>query len=182
MVKTYSLAFAVVLTLAGCATGRQQHLRADVVMEARSQSSVSGTVGLAERHDRVLVHVDLSGLAPNSEHGFHIHDKGDCSAADASSAGGHFNPDQSSHGAATGSAHHAGDLPSLVADATGHVNADFVLENVTLGDGPRSIVGRALIVHRDRDDFVTQPSGNSGARIACGVISLSTANQKHGSR
>jgi superoxide dismutase, Cu-Zn family len=132
-------------------------------------NTVQGTVGFHQMGDQLMVHARLSGLAPGSEHGFHIHEKGDCSAADGSSAGGHFNPDGKPHGA-QGADHHAGDMPSLVADANGQVDAHFVLVGPTVSAGPASVVGRGLIVHAQADDYTTQPTGNSGARQACGVI------------
>ena len=165
---TSSIAAATLLT--ACTAMAPASLKAGAVLEARSGSSVSGKVDLTESGGRIRAHVELSGLPPNSEHGFHVHEKGDCSAADASSAGGHFNPGGAAHGRAGTTPHHAGDLPSLTADAGGHVRVDVVLEGVTLAAGPTSIVGRALVVHRDRDDFVSQPAGNAGPRIACGVI------------
>ncbi|HCN90636.1 MAG TPA: superoxide dismutase [Oxalobacteraceae bacterium] len=96
--------------------------------------------------------------------------QGDCSALDGTSAGGHFNPSGKQHGHVGAPEHHAGDMPSLKADANGHVGAIFELSGPTVAAGPNSVVGRGLIVHRDPDDFKTQPTGNSGARIACGVI------------
>jgi len=166
------LAIPLVLGLGGCTGMRGSGPTAVAVMEARSGSAVSGTVTFRQAGDVVRAHVVLSGFAPGSEHGFHVHDKGDCSAPDAASAGGHFNPDGSAHGRAGGPVHHAGDLPSLVADAHGEVKADLALSGVTLEAGPHSIVGRALIVHRDADDYTSQPSGNSGPRFACAVIRL----------
>jgi Cu-Zn family superoxide dismutase len=132
-------------------------------------STVQGTVGFHETDGHLMVHAQLSGLAPGSEHGFHIHEKGDCSAPDGTSAGGHFNPDGKPHGA-QGGEHHAGDMPSLVADANGKVDAHFMLMGPTVSAGPASIIGRGLIVHAKADDYMTQPTGNSGARLACGVI------------
>jgi superoxide dismutase, Cu-Zn family len=158
------------VAVTGCAVFQAQKAAATATVVARSGSAVSGTVSLQQVEGGVRMHVELVGLAPNSEHGFHVHEKGDCSAADATSAGGHFNPDQSPHGSAGSAAHHAGDLPSLTADATGKIRGDLLVQGVTLDSGPRSIVGRSVIVHRDRDDFVTQPSGNAGARVGCGVI------------
>ena len=165
---TLSIAAAL---LAGCAAMAPAPLKARAVLEARSGSSVTGRVELTESGGRVRAHVELAGLPPNSEHGFHVHEKGDCSAADGASAGGHFNPSGVAHGRAGVAPHHAGDLPSLTADAHGSVRADLLLEGVTLAGGPASIAGRSLVVHGDRDDYVTQPSGKSGPRIACGVIS-----------
>jgi Cu-Zn family superoxide dismutase len=157
---------------AGCAGMHSKPVTATAVIEARSGSTAVGSATLRESkdHERVLLHVELRGLAPNSVHGLHIHDKGDCSAPDASSAGPHFNPTGTTHGSLDSLVHHAGDLPSVQADGTGNVKADFIVRDVTLSPGATSIVGRSLVVHRDRDDFMTQPAGNSGPRIACGVI------------
>ena len=166
------LTVAVTTLLGACANrpAAPAPLKATAVLESRSGSNVTGRVELTEKAGQVRAHVELAGLAPNSEHGFHIHDKGDCSAADASSAGGHYNPAGASHGRAGIPPHHAGDLPSLTADASGNVGADVLVDGVTLAPGPTSIVGRSLVVHRDRDDFATQPAGNAGPRLACGVI------------
>jgi Cu-Zn family superoxide dismutase len=164
-----TLVAAVVTT--GCAAmPAGGGLRAEATMEARSNSVTSGTVVFRERGDAVLARVQLRGLAPNSEHGFHVHDKGDCSAPDAMSAGPHFNPGGHPHGRPGSGAHHAGDLQNLKADGSGNVDVEVTLAGLTLAPGPNSIVGRSLVVHRDPDDFATQPAGNSGPRIACGVI------------
>jgi Cu-Zn family superoxide dismutase len=100
----------------------------------------------------------------------HIHEAGDCSSGDGMSAKGHFNPHGKSHGAHTGAERHAGDLPSLKANKAGRANVQVELDAITLTPGPGNIIGRGLIVHADPDDFKTQPTGNAGARIACGVI------------
>lgn len=155
--------------LAGCAT-LPAAPGAGATLESRSGSSVTGTVTFREQAGGVRAHVELHGLAPGSEHGFHIHDKGDCSAPDAMSAGGHFNPGGTSHGQAGSGVHHAGDAPSVLADAHGDVKADLTIDGVTLAAGPTSIVGHAVIVHRDRDDYTSQPAGNAGPRVACGVV------------
>ncbi len=100
-----------------------------------------------------------------------MHEKGDCSAVDASSAGGHFNPAAQPHGRAGGGAHHAGDMDNLQANAEGVVHVDVRLRGVTLGGGAANdIAGRALVVHANADDYHSQPAGNAGARVACGVI------------
>jgi Cu-Zn family superoxide dismutase len=145
--------------------------RAAANVAPASGSLVSGRLALAPMGEGVHISGDIGGLAPNSVHGFHIHETGDCSAADASSAGGHYNPAGMAHGRATDATHHAGDIDNLVADANGvaHVNAHVA--GVALGGDPqRDILGRALVVHAAADDYRTQPSGASGARIACGVI------------
>jgi len=122
-----------------------------------------------ETDGHLMVHARISGLKPNGEHGFHVHETGSCASPDGSSAGGHFNPDGKPHGPQS-AAHHAGDLPALKADANGVVDQKFMLMGPTVADGPASLVGRAVIVHTQADDYATQPTGNSGARIACGVI------------
>jgi Cu-Zn family superoxide dismutase len=129
---------------------------------------VQGNVSFVQEAVGVRIVADITGLKPGA-HGFHIHEKGDCSAPDASSAGGHFNPGKQVHGKAGEGAHHAGDLPSLDADATGNARLDVVLKSLSLS-GEHSIIGRGLIVHADPDDFKTQPTGNAGGRVACGVI------------
>jgi superoxide dismutase, Cu-Zn family len=147
--------------------------RAVVHLTAASGSLVSGTLQLAGNARGVRISGVVGGLAPGSSHGFHVHETGNCSAADAASAGGHFNPDASVHGRAGSRHHHAGDIDNLVAGWDGIAHVDLQLAGVTLGDGGRDdIAGRAFVVHAAPDDYRTQPSGNSGARIACGVIAL----------
>jgi Cu-Zn family superoxide dismutase len=128
-----------------------------------SGSAVSGTVRVTTIPGGVHLDAQVTGLAPGV-HGFHVHDAGDCSAPDASSAKGHFNPGAKPHGS------HAGDLPDLTADATGTARLATDVAGLELGDGPTSIANRAFVVHADPDDHVSQPAGNSGKRIACGVI------------
>jgi Cu-Zn family superoxide dismutase len=132
-------------------------------------SSVRGLIVFHEMDGHLLVHAQLSGLNPGAEQGFHVHEVGSCASTDGSSAGGHFNPDGQPHGPQA-AAHHAGDLPALKADASGRVDQKFTLTGPTLADGPKSLVGRSVIVHAQPDDYTTQPTGNSGARLACGVI------------
>ena len=131
-------------------------------------SGVSGIVVFSGGGSSVDVHVTASGLMPGSIHGFHVHDLGNCASADFQSAGDHFNPTHKPHGAQD-KPHHAGDMPSLIADPTGKIDARFTLEGVTLG-GTDGFVGHSVILHATADNFDAQPSGNSGARIACGVI------------
>jgi len=135
-----------------------------------SGSLVSGSLSLVALHGGVRIAGELGGLSPGS-HGFHIHEAGDCSAADAASAGGHFNPTGSAHGRAGTAAHHAGDIDNIVADASGVAHVDVQLRGVSLGgNAGTDIVGRALVVHAAPDDYQSQPAGNSGTRIGCGVI------------
>ena len=131
---------------------------------------VSGTVSFVQRGDNVLVEARVTGLSPGL-HGFHIHEKGDCTAADASSAGGHFNPHKAPHGGPEAAQHHAGDLGNLTADSGGIAVYKAEVTRISLGTGEDSIIGRAVIVHANPDDLRTQPAGNAGARLACGLIS-----------
>jgi superoxide dismutase, Cu-Zn family len=143
---------------------------ANAKLEPTKGNGVIGSVQFAQRGENVLVTGEIAGLAPNSEHGFHIHEKGDCSSGDGMSAGGHFNPMGKAHGAHQHSEHHAGDLMSLKANAAGVAKFSFQSSTIAVGTGQTDVVGRGLIVHRDADDFETQPTGNSGPRLACAVI------------
>ena len=131
-------------------------------------SGVTGIVVFSGGSTSVDVHVTATGLQPGSIHGFHVHDVGNCASADFMSAGDHFNPTHKPHGPQD-HPHHAGDMPSLLADPSGKIDARFTLEGVTLG-GVDGFVGHAVVLHASADNFDAQPSGNSGARIACGVI------------
>jgi Cu-Zn family superoxide dismutase len=168
MKKITTVACAVLL-LSACATMRSEKPAAVAELAPTKGNTAKGTVTFTPRGDRVLVTADVSGLAPGP-HGFHIHDKGDCSADDATSAGGHFNPLNKPHAEPTTRERHAGDMPMLVADASGNAHLATEIDLATIGAGETNIVGRGLIVHKDADDFKTQPTGNSGARVACGVI------------
>ena len=163
-----------VLTLAlfatGCASLEGGSPARNVTLESRSGSSVTGTLRLRDGAAGLRIQGEVRGLQPNTEHGFHIHEKGDCSAADATSAGPHFNPAGAPHGRAGSGAHHAGDMPNIKADANGVARVDQVVTGVTLAAGANGAAGRALVVHRDPDDYSSQPAGNSGPRTACGVI------------
>lgn len=139
-------------------------------LEATKGSTVTGTVRFAEVDGDTLVEAEVSGLAPNTEHGFHVHEKGDCSSGDGMSAGGHFNPLGKAHGAHGPGEHHAGDLVSLKSDAHGVARLRYTTRSISVAGGVTDVVGHGLIVHRDPDDFKTQPTGNSGPRLACAVI------------
>jgi len=170
-----SLAALALLSLlaAGCASNSGPGLRgavANAALAPKSGSSSTGTVAFSPRGaDAVMVTVDISGLKPNAEHGFHVHERGDCSAPDAMSAGGHFNPMGKKHGGMM-EEHHAGDIPNLKTDAQGRVRASFEVKGMSVEGGPLSIIGKSVVVHRDPDNYKSQPAGDSGPRIACGVI------------
>lgn len=131
----------------------------------------SGRLTFESAEGGVRVTGTIEGLTPGAKHGFHIHEVGDCSAPDASSAGGHYSPQEHPHGHPDKSEHHLGDLENLQANDAGQANVDQTVTGATLGDGtPQDLVGKAVVVHLAEDDYETQPSGGSGARIACGVI------------
>lgn len=140
-------------------------------LTSASGSLVSGRLQLASTATGVRISGDIGGLQPNAQHGFHIHEKGDCSAVDGSAAGGHFNPGQTPHGRVGASPHHAGDSDNIVTDAQGVAHVDVVLSGISLSSGAANdVANRALIVHAVADDYTSQPAGNAGARVACGVI------------
>jgi superoxide dismutase, Cu-Zn family len=142
-------------------------------LAATKGNQASGTIAVAPMGDGVHLTGTLTGLKPDSEFGFHIHEKGDCSAPDASSAGGHFNPAGVEHGPQDGT-HHAGDLSNAKSDAQGNVEVNAHVSGVSLGDGgANDVLGKAIVLHEKADDYKSQPAGNSGARIACGVIAAS---------
>ena len=151
------------------ATAGEQSLQAVAEMNPTQGNNVRGIVTFREMGGMIHVTADLTGLPPG-KHGFHIHEKGDCSAPDASSAGGHFNPANAPHGNPHAGPHHAGDFGNLEADKSGKAHFETMFDDITLTDGPNSIIGRAVIVHANEDDLKTQPTGNAGARLACGVI------------
>ena len=134
-------------------------------------NDASGEIRFAVVDGGIRATGEVRGLPPGTEHGFHVHEKGDCSAPDATSAGGHFNPATTEHGRVGHGPHHGGDSDNIVANDQGVATVDTLLQGVTLGDGAGTdIVGKGVIVHADPDDYVTQPTGNAGARLACGVI------------
>jgi Cu-Zn family superoxide dismutase len=146
--------------------------KAIAVLHPTAGHGVGGTATFTSSGDAVKVVADVTGLEPNSTHGFHIHEFGDCSAPDASSAGDHFSPKPAEHGGPDTPKHHAGDLGNVRADAAGKAHLEMTVNDITLSRGDTMILGRSVIVHEKADDLRTQPSGNSGARVACGVIGI----------
>jgi Cu-Zn family superoxide dismutase len=142
-------------------------------------NTAAGTVWFSQDGSAVRARGRVTGLAPNQEHGFHVHERGDCSSDDATSAGGHLNPDGKRHGPPSGE-HHAGDLPSLKADGNGVAIVQVRISGTLLGAGAADIAGKAIVVHAAPDDYTTQPAGNSGARIACGVIGIASGRDAAG--
>ncbi len=155
---------------AGCQYFRGAPGSAAADIEPTRGHAATGHIEFLQVGERVRVQAVVTGLAPGSEHGFHVHEVGDCSAPDAASAKGHFNPFGKPHAHYSAPERHAGDLPPLKADAQGRAAFEVELNIISLTGGPANILGRSVVVHANADDFRTQPAGNSGARIACGVI------------
>src|SRR6266704_2507182 len=151
-----------------CAVGSlaraQEVTKAAAPLESKSGSQVTGMVTFTKVGDDVQVVADIENLKPG-KHGFHIHEKGDCSAPDASSAGGHFNPTHQHHGGPDSAEHHVGDFGNVTADASGKTHFDW--KGKIKLSGEESIVGKSVVVHEKEDDLKTDPAGNSGVRIAC---------------
>lgn len=140
---------------------------------------VHGNVWFTEEFGKVRVQGTIYGLKPNTKHGFHIHEYGDCTAPDGSSAGAHFNPTHEPHGGLQ-SPRHAGDMGNIVADAHGRAKIDLVAPNLSINGTINPIIGRGLIIHENPDDLVSQPVGNAGPRLACGVIGAASEPKSSG--
>lgn len=134
-------------------------------------NDVNGVVRFFETDEGIRVVAEVYDLAPNSKHGFHIHEYGDCSALDGTTAGGHFNPFDAEHGGPDSEERHVGDLGNITVDQNGFAQLD-ITDSMISFDGPASIIGRGIIVHADEDDFETQPTGAAGSRLSCGVIGI----------
>lgn len=142
---------------------------AHATLKPTFNNSAHGTIQFTQEDKHVLMVANIQGLPPGL-HGFHIHEKGDCSAPDGTSAGGHFNPHHHQHGMSHAMGGHAGDMGNLNADAAGNAQFKFELEGVEISNAANGILGRAVIIHAQPDDLHSQPTGNAGARVACGVI------------
>jgi Cu-Zn family superoxide dismutase len=165
---------ACAVMLPACATHNGPTVYEDpsamAVLSSTQNNSVHGVVTFVRSGGVALVNVNMTGFKPNSVHGIHIHESGDCTARDASSAGSHFNPTSSEHGGPNRASRHSGDLGNIAADSNGNIYSSFEVGEIAFGTGQDSIIGRGLIVHADRDDLKSQPAGNAGARVACGLI------------
>lgn len=139
-------------------------------LEGRSGSTLTGTARFTSAEGGVRAHVELQGATPG-EHGLHVHEKGDCSDPKAASAGGHFNPGAAEHhGGPSASVRHGGDLGNITVDQSGKGTLDVTVQGLSTAAGTNGIEGRAIVVHEKADDLKSDPAGNSGARIGCGVI------------
>jgi Cu-Zn family superoxide dismutase len=169
--KTTMMTAVLAVVMTGCASmGAPDAPYAVATLEPTQGNNAKGTVTFTPRGDKVRVTAQLTGLKPGAEHGFHVHEKGDCASGDGMSAGGHFNPAAKPHGNHAAGERHAGDMANLKADAGGNASATFETTGLSVGSGAADVVGRGLIVHRDPDDYKSQPAGNAGPRLACAVI------------
>jgi Cu-Zn family superoxide dismutase len=148
--------------------------KAVCVVHPLGDSGMKGKVTFTQHGDGIEIAAELTGLPPG-KHGFHVHEFGDCSMMDGTCAGGHFNPEGMPHGGPDSADRHVGDLGNVEADATGKAVYKRVDRAIALS-GPHSIIGRSIIVHADPDDLTTQPTGNAGARVGCGVIGIADPN------
>ncbi|OIN99877.1 MAG: hypothetical protein AUJ49_10400 [Desulfovibrionaceae bacterium CG1_02_65_16] len=162
---------AAALSLGGCAATR--HIFAPKAAEATLSptrgNKAAGLMTFRTQAGELLIQGTLSGLTPGA-HGLHIHEGGDCGGPGARNAGGHFNPTGARHGSPGSPSHHAGDLPMLTAGADGTARFQARMGGLSLEDGPAGVIGRTIVVTARPDDFTTQPTGNSGPAVACGVI------------
>ena len=168
------LAIVSVAAVAACQTApSDEGAKATAALKPTKGNKTYGEVTFEQVGNKVRVIANVVGLKPNQEHGFHVHEVGDCSSGDGMSAKGHFNPHAKPHGHYGAAERHAGDMPNLKADAKGRAKMNVEVNTMTVTPGPASIVGKGLIVHADPDDYKSQPTGNAGARLACAVIQAS---------
>jgi Cu-Zn family superoxide dismutase len=145
--------------------------QAVAVMHPTTGNQCRGVVHFSQEGDALTVVADLEGLNPGQKHAFHIHEFGDCTAPDGTSAGGHYNPEGHQHGVPEATNRHAGDLGNVQANSSGTAHYKITVTNLSIQGSKNPILGRAVIVHAKPDDG-SQPVGGAGARIACGVIGL----------
>ncbi len=167
---------SIALLIAGCAHTKGP--MAAAMLTPLNGSHAHGTVHFQELNDgSVDVTADLKNVPPG-QHGFHIHLNPDCSD-NGNAAGPHFNPMNMPHGAPTDESHHAGDFGNVTADANGEVHAHFNSTAISVHAGTTSVIGHSIVLHGNPDDLTSQPAGNSGPRIACGIINAMTGTMQH---
>ncbi|MDA6072719.1 superoxide dismutase family protein [Flavobacterium sp. AC] len=172
--KKIIVSFAIITALiVGCKTSTKSSdsKTLTVALEPKSNSTVAGTATFTEKNGKVTFVAKMSGLQPGV-HAIHIHEKADCSSADGSSAGGHWNPTFKKHGKWGVAEYHKGDIGNFTADAKGNGSITLTTDEwcIGCGDETKDILGKGLIVHQGTDDFTTQPTGNAGGRVACAGI------------
>jgi len=168
MKKTVMM-IAVLAMAAGCESVPDEPLRANAQLTGTTGNKTFGEATFEQSGSKVKVSIFVQGLKSGQEHGLHIHEGAEC-GPDGMKAGGHFNPGGGPHAHPSSGSRHAGDLPALKANKAGRGNVQGEFDMISVGGGSGNIIGRTLVVHADPDDYKTQPTGNSGARIACGVI------------
>jgi Cu-Zn family superoxide dismutase len=184
----YRVTFTVLIGLAafivaGCARQEATQMmgpkvtKAVAVLHPTGDNDISGTVWFTQMDEGVKVVAEVHGLEVGTKHGFHVHEYGDCTAPDATSAGGHFNPGKTEHGAPMDMSRHVGDMGNLIVGEDGVGRVDYLDPQISLS-GEHSILGRAVILHAGEDDLTSQPTGAAGARIACGVIGIANDSDK----
>ena len=165
--KTLSL-IAIVFAAGTFALHADPVTKAEAEVHGLGDNKVSGTVTFTKVDGGVRVVAEIKGLTPG-KHGFHVHEKGDCTKPDGSSAGGHFNPTKAPHAGPDDAQRHVGDLGNIEADASGNAKYERVDKMITL-EGENSVLGRGIMIHAKEDDLKSQPAGEAGARIACGEV------------
>jgi Cu-Zn family superoxide dismutase len=170
------VSLAVPLLLIACVTKPVPKESGTATLAPTSGNTAAGTVTFRDLgNGKVMVDAKLTGVPPGI-HGFHVHELGAC-GDNGNAAGPHFNASSAAHGAPSSLAHHNGDFGNVEADTNGNVTVSREVTGVTVSSGALSVVGRAVILHANPDDFVTQPTGNAGARIACGVVVADSMQQ-----
>jgi Cu-Zn family superoxide dismutase len=173
MKKIFLSIVLIVVVIIGCKTSSDSSnsKKLNIAFEPKSNSTVSGTATFEEKNGKVTFVAKLAGLKPGV-HAIHIHEKSDCTAADGSSAGGHWNPTFKKHGKWGVGEYHKGDIGNFTADEKGNGTITLTTDEwcIGCGDATKDILGKGLIVHQGTDDYVSQPAGNAGARVACSAI------------
>lgn len=171
MKKTAIIITIGLITFFACKTNTVSKNEIKVILNAKSESTVTGTATFTEKKGTVTLVAKMSGLTPG-EHAIHIHEKADCSSPDGSSAGGHWNPTFKKHGKWGAVEHHKGDIGNFIADEKGNGTVTFSTNEwcIGCGDETKDILNKSLIIHKGSDDFTSQPTGNAGGRIACAGI------------
>lgn len=163
----------IIATIIGCKTNSKSDdsKKLNIAFESKSNSTVTGTATFVEKNGKVTFVAKIAGLTPGA-HAIHIHEKSDCSAADGSSAGGHWNPTFKKHGKWGVAEYHKGDIGNFTADEKGNGTITLTTDEwcIGCGDQTKDILDKGLIVHQGTDDFTSQPAGNAGARVACSAI------------
>ncbi|WP_309609719.1 superoxide dismutase family protein [Flavobacterium sp.] len=171
MKKVILISIVSMILILACKNSVTNKNKINLNFTSKSDSNVKGTAVFEEKNGIVTFNAKLSGLTPG-EHAIHIHEKSDCSAADGSSAGGHWNPTFKNHGKWGSAEYHKGDIGNFMADENGNGTVKFSTNEWCIGcdDETKNIIGKGLIVHKGTDDFTSQPAGNAGARQACSAI------------